>query len=53
LFYATAAYSSYLDDHVDTLRSFRDQYLMTNSLGQDVVNFYYTNSPPAARFIRE
>ena len=52
-FITTVVYGSYLDDQVDTLRSFHDQYLMTNSLGQDVINFYYTNSPSVARFIRK
>ncbi len=50
-FIATAAYGSYLDKHLDTLRHFRDQYLITNSPGQDFVEFYYTNSPPVAQFI--
>ena len=40
-FIATAAYGSYLDSHVDTLRSFRDQYLETNPLDSAFVSLYY------------
>jgi hypothetical protein len=50
-FIATAAYGSYLDSHVDTLRSFRDQYLETNPLGSAFVSLYYEVSPPMADFI--
>jgi hypothetical protein len=52
-FIATAAYGSYLDEYIDILRHFRDRYLITNGPGLDFVNFYYTNSPPIARFISE
>lgn len=50
-FIATAAYGSPVDDGVNTLRSFRDQFLDTNSVGQGFVSLYYRVSPPAARFI--
>jgi hypothetical protein len=50
-FIATAAYGSYLDPHVQILRDFRDQYLLTNPLGKALVAFYYKNSPPLANFI--
>jgi parallel beta-helix repeat protein len=52
-FIATAAYGSYLDSHVDTLRSFRDQYLETNPLGSAFVSLYYKVSPPMADFIEK
>jgi hypothetical protein len=52
-FIATAAYGSYLDSHVDTLRGFRDQYLETNPLGSAFVSLYYKVSPPMAAFIDE
>ena len=52
-FIATAAYGSYLDSHVDTLRSFRDQYLETNPIGSAFVSLYYKVSPPMAEFINE
>lgn len=50
-FIATAAYGSYLEGHVMILRNFRDSYLLTNSLGQAFVAFYYRTSPPIADFI--
>jgi hypothetical protein len=50
-FIATAAYGSYLDSHVETLRDFRDQYLVTNPVGSALVSAYYDISPPVAEFI--
>jgi len=50
-FIATAAYGSYLDSHVETLRDFRDQYLVTNPVGSALVSAYYKLSPPVAEFI--
>jgi len=52
-FIATAAYGSSLDPSVDTLRAFRDRYLLTNPAGRAFVAAYYRWSPPAAEFIRE
>ncbi len=50
-FIATAAYGSYLDPHVQTLRNFRDEVLMQSALGKRLIDFYYEWSPGAARFI--
>ncbi len=47
-FIATAAYGRYSDPEVRALREFRDQYLLTNSLGRAFVGWYYHYSPAAA-----
>lgn len=47
-FVATAAFGSPMEPQVQTLRQFRDQYLNTNSLGQEFVKYYYKYSPPVA-----
>jgi hypothetical protein len=51
-FIATAAYGSYLDPHVAILRSFRDSFLITNSIGRSFVAWYYRVSPSIADSIR-
>jgi len=50
-FIATAAYGSPLDPHLDSLRDFRDRFMMTNRPGRALVRFYYRHSPPLANFI--
>lgn len=52
-FIATAAFGSFLDPHVVTLRHFRDRFLLSNTLGQWFVERYYTYSPTIAQTIRE
>jgi hypothetical protein len=52
-FIATAAYGSYLDPHVLTLRHFRDTNLLTNGPGRLFVAAYYKYSPPIAAVIEK
>jgi YVTN family beta-propeller protein len=52
-FIATAAYGSYLDPHVEVLRAFRDEYLLTNAAGRNFVEWYYENSPPVAEYLSQ
>ncbi len=51
-FIATAAFGSYQEAHVQLIRKFRDNYLLTNELGRAFVHAYYNYSPPMARWIR-
>lgn len=52
-FIATAAYGSPLHPHLDSLRDFRDRFMMTNRPGRALVRFYYRHSPPLAEFIAD
>jgi hypothetical protein len=52
-FIATAAYDTPIAEEIQTLRGFRDRYLVTNPLGQAFVDVYYTISPPIADFMTE
>jgi len=52
-FIATAAYGTPMAEEIQILREFRDEYLLTNPLGQALVDFYYKVSPPIAEFITE
>jgi hypothetical protein len=52
-FIATAAWGSWMDPHVVTLRGFRDDVLMRSPQGRAFVAFYYRHSPPLAAFIAD
>jgi hypothetical protein len=52
-FIATAAYGTPMAGEIQILRGFRDEYLLTNSVGQALVDLYYRVSPPMAEFITE
>lgn len=52
-FIATAAYGTSTVVELDTLRGFRDDVLLQNSLGSQLVAVYYEISPPLADFISE
>jgi hypothetical protein len=52
-FIATAAFGTPMAGEIEILREFRDEYLLTNPLGQALVGLYYRVSPPMAEFITE
>jgi YD repeat-containing protein len=52
-FIATAAYGSALDPHVETLRSFREEWLRPYTLGRLLIASYERFSPPLADWIGE
>jgi len=52
-FIATAAYGSPFEAHVETLRKFRDVYLLPTKLGHAFVEAYYRHAPPIAEFIAD
>jgi hypothetical protein len=52
-FIATAAYGSYLNPHVKILRHFRDEFLLSHSLGRKFVHLYYQYGPRIGNHIEK
>ncbi len=52
-FIATAAYGSDMDQHVQMLRKFRNEYMAPFWLGRKLIKTYYKLSPPFARWISD
>ena len=52
-FVATAAYGTPMAEEIRILRRFRDEYMLTNPVGEAVVNTYYRTSPPVAEFVTD
>ena len=52
-FIATAGHGTPMAEEIQVLREFRDEYLLTNPLGQALVGVYYRFSPPMAEFITD
>jgi hypothetical protein len=50
---ATAAFGTPMAQELGILRQFRDEQLLTNPVGEALVDLYYTVSPPIAEFITE
>jgi hypothetical protein len=50
-FIATAAYGTPMAEEIGILHQFRDEYLLTNPMGNALVDLYYRVSPPMAEFI--
>ncbi|WP_310600959.1 delta-60 repeat domain-containing protein [Desulfobulbus sp.] len=50
-FIATASFGSFLNPSVDTLRDFRDTFLLGNRCGRWLVELYYRVSPPLAETV--
>jgi hypothetical protein len=50
-FIATAAYSTSTHPDIDTFRNFRDERLLTNPVGKQLVSLYYQISPSLAKYM--
>jgi hypothetical protein len=51
-FIATAAFGTPMAQEVRYLRAFRDQYLLSTTVGREFVRLYYKFSPPLADYLR-
>jgi len=47
----SVARGSYMEQHLELLRRFRDRFLLTNATGRALVDLYYTTSPPVAELM--
>jgi len=52
-FIATAAFGSYVEPHVIVLRQFRDDILLTSTLGREFVSWYYRTGPSWATWLND
>ena len=52
-FIATACFGSYDHPFVKILRQFRDEFLLTNRVGNAFVRWYYKHSPTGAKFLNK
>lgn len=52
-FIATAAYSTSTHPDLDIFRNFRDEKLLTNFVGKQLVNLYYQISPSIAQYMEK
>lgn len=52
-FIATAAYSTFTHPDLDTFRNFRDEKLLTHSVGKRLVSLYYQISPTIAQYVEK
>ena len=52
-FIATATYGTVMASEVQSLRYFRDNYMLTNAPGEFMIDIYEKYSPPIARVIEE
>lgn len=50
-FIATAAYSTSTHPDLDTFRNFRDEKLLSNPMGKQLVSLYYQISPSLAKYM--